>query len=219
MNRLQKFLAMPAAMLVTAGMMTMAVSAAAIQQGTVKVGTYLNVRQAGNTGSPVIGRVYNGTTVTVLENDKGWYEISYNGGTAWVNGDYVALTSVSAHRQAVVSAAKSQLGVRYVFGGTSSSGFDCSGLTMYAYRQIGITLPHSAAAQAGEGVAVSRSALQPGDLLFFATSGGSTITHVGVYEGGGIFISAQSGAGMVKEASLSNSYWSAAYRSARRILE
>lgn len=218
MNRLKKLLAVPAAMILTAGMMTVAASAASVQQGTVKVGTSLNVRQAGNTGAPVVGRLGSGARVTVLANVNGWYRISYSGGSAWVSGVYVALDTVSSHRQAAVSAAQRELGVRYVYGGASAAGFDCSGLTLYAYGQIGIALPHSAAAQTGQGIWVSRGSLLPGDLVFFDTGGRGTVTHVGIYEGDGRFISAQSGAGTVKEASLSNRYWSSAYLTARRIL-
>lgn len=220
MKRLQKMLAMPIAMLLTAGVMTVTAAAAGTGTGTVKVGTYLNVRQAGNTGAPVIGRLGSGARVTVLDTVNGWDKISYNGGTGWISGVYVTPDSASARRQAVVDAARAQLGVPYVFGGASPAGFDCSGLTLFAYAKAGVTLPHSAAAQAGQGVSVARSALLPGDLLFFDTTGAQrNVTHVGIYEGGGKFISAQSGAGAVKEALLSNSYWSAAYLGARRILQ
>lgn len=183
--------------------------------GTVRVSNYLNVRSAGNTGAPVVGRLYNGAAVTILSSSNGWYKISFGSGSGWVSGVYVTVTSNGA--STVVTAAKSALGVRYVYGGASLSGMDCSGLAVYCYAKAGVTLPHSAARQAALGTAVSRSALKAGDLVFFDTDGGNNaITHVGIYIGGGEFISAQSGAGMVKEASLSNSYWSSAYMTARR---
>lgn len=220
MNRLKKMLTVSLAAVLAAGAMTVTAAAAGTTAGTVKVGTYLNVRQAGNTGAPVIGRLSSGTRVTVLDTVNGWDKISYNGGTAWVSGVYVTLDSAGARRQTVVDAARAELGVRYVFGGASPAGFDCSGLTLFAYAKVGVTLPHSAASQAGQGVSVARSALLPGDLLFFDTTGAQrTVTHVGIYEGGGKFISAQSGAGAVKEAELSNSYWSGAYLGARRIIQ
>ena len=213
MLKLKKMLAVATATFAAAGMLTV-FAAASGTTGTVAVSGSLNVRSAGNTGAPIIGRLYDGVQVAITGSSNGWDKITFNGGTGWVSGVYV----VSGKLQTVVSTAKSELGIRYIFGGASpSTGFDCSGLTMYAYNKVGISLPHSSAQQASRGWWVSRSALRPGDLLFFDTDGSNngTVTHVGIYIGGGSFISAQSGG--VKEASLSNSYWSAAFVTARRL--
>ncbi|MHB1390226.1 MAG: C40 family peptidase [Thermoleophilia bacterium] len=86
----------------------------------------------------------------------------------------------------VVPIAMQYLGVPYVWGGASPTGFDCSGLVMYVYAQIGVYLPHSAAAQYYSGTPISFSELAPGDLVFF----GSPISHVGIYIGGGSMIHA-----------------------------
>lgn len=214
MLKLKKLL-LAAAVAVTAASMV-PVFAAAAATGTVNVGTYLKVRSAGNDGAPVVGKLYSGAQVTVLDNVNGWDKISYNGKTAWVAGRYV----VKDKAQAAVSAAQSQLGVAYRYGGeTPGTAFDCSGLTMYAYGKAGISLPHSAAQQATYGWQVSRNALRPGDLLFFDTDGGGvSVTHCGIYIGGDTFISAQSGAGKVMKASLSNSYWSPRFVTARRLV-
>lgn len=213
----RKLLAVLAAIVMLASAPTVLASASTASTGTVRVGTSLNVRTAGNDGAPIIGRLYNGAQVTILDTVNGWDKISYNGGTAWISGVYVVTASKA---QTVVTAAKSQLGVAYQYGGaTPYKALDCSGLTMYAYGQAGITLPHNAAMQSTKGWWVSKSALQPGDLVFFATdSSTSKVTHCGIYIGNGQFISAQSGAGLVKEASLSNSYWSRCYVTARRII-
>ncbi|HUK95001.1 MAG TPA: NlpC/P60 family protein [Gaiellaceae bacterium] len=112
----------------------------------------------------------------------------------------------------VVGIAMRYLGTPYVWGGASPSGFDCSGFTMYVYAQVGVSLPHNAAAQFGMGVPVSRSDLQPGDLVFFYGLG-----HVGLYIGGGSFIHAPHTGDVVKISSLSGGYASA-YYGARRIL-
>lgn len=195
------------------------VSSAPTQTGTVNVSasSYLNVRSAANTSAPIIGRLSSGAQVSVLSSSNGWYQILYNGTTGWVSGQYITVSSDKA--QIVVNAANSAVGVRYVFAGASMSGMDCSGLVVYSYAKAGITLPHSSAQQATLGVAVSKANLKPGDLVFFDTDGGlNNINHVGIYIGNNNFVSAQSGAGTVKAASLSNSYWASRYMTARRII-
>ncbi len=197
------------------------VSSGQTQTGTVNVSasSTLNVRSAANTGAPIVGKLQNGAQVTILGSGNGWYQISYNGTTGWVSGQYITVSPVSDKAQTVVNAADSAIGVRYVFAGATPGGMDCSGLVVYCYAKAGITLPHSSAQQAKLGVAVSKANLRPGDLVFFDTDGGNNnINHVGIYVGNNTFISAQSGAGTVKAASLSNGYWSSAYMTARRII-
>ncbi len=114
----------------------------------------------------------------------------------------------------VVAIAMRHLGVPYKWGGASpSTGFDCSGLTMYVYAKIGISLPHYAAAQYQMGIPVSRSQLQPGDLVFFRGLG-----HMGMYIGGGNFIHAPQTGDVVKISSLNEPYRIASWVGARRIL-
>ena len=110
-----------------------------------------------------------------------------------------------------VAIAEQYLGVPYVWGGASPSGFDCSGLTMYVYAQLGVSLPHNAAAQYGMGTPVPENALEPGDLVFFDGLG-----HVGIYVGGGSFIHAPHTGTVVQISSLSG-WYSANYVGARRI--
>jgi cell wall-associated NlpC family hydrolase len=99
----------------------------------------------------------------------------------------VVAAAPSEQVAAVLEAALAQVGDAYVWGGTGPDGFDCSGLTSYAYRAAGVSLPHSSRAQSGMGAAVSRSQLQPGDLVFF----GSPVYHVGIYVGGGRMVHAR----------------------------
>jgi peptidoglycan DL-endopeptidase CwlO len=111
----------------------------------------------------------------------------------------------------VVGIAMQYLGTPYVYGGASPGGFDCSGLVMYAFAQIGVSLPHNAAAQYGYGVPVSRDQLQAGDLVFFNGLG-----HVGIYVGGGSFIHAPHTGDVVKISSLSG-WYSSTWVGARRL--
>jgi cell wall-associated NlpC family hydrolase len=110
-------------------------------------------------------------------------------------------------------AALSQLGTPYVWAGSAPGGFDCSGLVMWAYAQVGVALPHSSYAQWGMGVPVSQDQLQPGDLVFFDGLG-----HVGIYIGGGQFVHAPHTGDVVKISSLSEGWYAATYVGARRIL-
>jgi cell wall-associated NlpC family hydrolase len=112
----------------------------------------------------------------------------------------------------VVGVAMQYLGVPYVWGGASPSGFDCSGLIMYAYAQVGVSLPHHAASQYGMGTPVSRDELQAGDLVFFNGLG-----HAGIYIGGGQFIHAPHSGDVVKISSLSDSWYAATWVGARRL--
>jgi cell wall-associated NlpC family hydrolase len=88
------------------------------------------------------------------------------------------------HPQAA-SIALQYLGVPYVYGGSTPSGFDCSGLVMYVYAQLGISLPHYTVAQWNATQPISQSEMQPGDLVFFDGLG-----HVGIYIGNGQFVDA-----------------------------
>ena len=126
--------------------------------------------------------------------------------------------SPSASASDIVSVAQQYLGVPYVYGGSSPSGFDCSGFTMYVFAQVGISLPHGATSQLSYGTEVSRSNLQPGDLVFFQDYG-AVASHVGIYIGGDQFIHASSSSGnsrCVTTSSLSESYYASHYLTARR---
>lgn len=118
----------------------------------------------------------------------------------------------SIHGGSAVDYALSMLGVRYVWGGASPGGFDCSGLVVWAYAQVGVSLPHYTGALWNAGVPVSYDQLQPGDLVFFHGLG-----HVGIYIGGGQMVHAPHTGDVVKISDISSGYYRETYEGARRV--
>jgi cell wall-associated NlpC family hydrolase len=109
--------------------------------------------------------------------------------------------AVSGSAAAAVAYARAQVGKPYCYGGAGSGCFDCSGLTMMAWQQAGVSLPHSSASQINVGRRISASELQPGDLIFYY----SPISHVSIYVGGGQRISATHTGDYVRVQSLGSS--------------
>lgn len=198
-------------------------------------GNDVNVRSAASTSASQLGSLNKGDVVAVTGIDNGWYKISFNGKTGYVRSDYMTITkealssrgteaaaasAASSKGSEIVAYAKQYLGVKYVYAGASSKGFDCSGYTMYVMKHFGYNLPHTATGQMGYGTSVAKSALQPGDLVFFcdpSRSGGKAASHVGIYIGSNQFIHASSGGGKVQIDSLSKAYYAKYYVGARRL--
>ena len=107
-------------------------------------------------------------------------------------------------------------GSPYRNGGTDPSGFDCSGFTQYVYAQYGITLPRAVRDQYEVGTPVGNGDLEPGDLIFFATTS-PDVSHVGIAIGGDQFVHAPSSTGVVRVERLSAAYWARRYVGARRV--
>lgn len=202
--------------------------------GTVTVDV-LNVRSKPDVTSDVLSQIHKGTKVAVLTQSGDWYKIKTTDGTAaWVASEYLTLDTSAASRggdaerdvkildvststgQKIVEYAKKFMGVKYVYGGTSPNGFDCSGFVQYVFKHFGIKLNRTAADQAKHGTKVSKSELEIGDLVFFGSS--SYINHVGIYIGNGKFIHAESERSGVTITNLSESYYTRSYVTARRIL-
>ncbi len=119
----------------------------------------------------------------------------------------------------VVEYAKQFLGCKYISGGTSpATGFDCSGFTVYVYKNFGISLNRTSRDQINNGVPVERNNLQQGDLVLFKGGTGSAVGHVGIYIGGNNFIHASNPSDGVKITSLSSSYYDKRYVGARRVI-
>ncbi len=163
-----------------------------------------------------------GTSVTITGETEKWYRVRYDGSEGYIFKTYLTTGSYSAgsstEGERVVSKAKEYLGVPYVYGGTSPSGFDCSGFVYYVFRQCGYSVTRTATTQNGDGYQVSRGELQPGDIIIFYNSAKSGIGHSGIYIGGGEFIHASSGGGRVMISSLSQTYYDTRFYSARRVL-
>lgn len=122
-------------------------------------------------------------------------------------------------RSELVDTAKRFIGIPYRWGGTTAeNGFDCSGLTMVSYRLNGLDLPRVSRNQFQAGKWVSKAKLRPGDLVFFATKGGTRVTHVGMYIGDGDFIHAPRTGKDVRIEKLSNSFFAKTYMGGRTYL-
>jgi cell wall-associated NlpC family hydrolase len=113
-----------------------------------------------------------------------------------------------------VSAARAAIGTPYAYGGTTTAGFDCSGLLVYAFKQAGLSLPRTSFAQFGAGSAVDRANIQAGDLVFFNANGPGA-SHVGIATSNSTVISATTRG--VREHAISDSYWGSHYVGARRV--
>ena len=156
--------------------------------------------------------------------DGNWYQITFSGTTGYVRADgcqtvqysdYAGTSAVKSAREDLIDYAKSFLGTRYVWGGASPSGFDCSGFTMYVYAHFGYRMSHGASDQLYAFTRVSTAQRLAGDLVFFSYGGGD-ISHVGIYLGGGAFIHATSNGGV--KISYFDGYYSSTYVGAVRIL-
>lgn len=122
---------------------------------------------------------------------------------------------VSADSKSILATAARYQGTRYVFGGTTPKGFDCSGYVQYVFAQQGIRLTRTADTQAREGTFVPRSKLQPGDLVFFTTYAPGA-SHNGIYAGNGKFWNATSHGVMLSD--LNDPYWNSRYYTGRHVL-
>ena len=203
-----------------------AAEASSVAEGSARggfiTGGTINIRTGPGTGYDRITTLSTGKRVTILGEEDGWFKVSYDSGTGYVLADYIyegdSLPASSVGEQ-VAQMVRQFLGTRYVYGGAAPGGFDCSGLTMYLYRQFGYSLPHTASGQyANCGYKVSKADLQPGDLVFFTSSGsGGRINHVAVYVGNGEIIHARYSVGEVHSNYLSESYYAKNYVGAIRI--
>ena len=191
-------------------------------------GDDVRMRTRPTTDSDILGTYQSGTGVSVIGINNGWYKVQYDGKTGYIRSDFLDLTggggqTVSksialSEGQKIAEYAKQFEGYKYVYGAESPSvGFDCSGLMYYVYGQFGYSLSRTASTQyANNGTVVSRTELQPGDLLFFGTS--TKIYHVGMYIGNDLFIHACDSKTGVIISTLNSSWGTKSWYGAKRIV-
>ena len=205
--------------------------------------TTVNLRRDANTISEIIVTLPVNTAVDVLEEANGWSKVKVSGKEGYISSSLLSTTKQETSRGAevprklsqteqttnavsnapassgngssVVSKAKSYIGSKYIYGGMTPSGFDCSGFTSYIYKQFGVSLNRTAAGQYSNGTAINRSQLQAGDLVMFGKSG---INHVGIYMGGGMMVHAANPSRGVTTDTINSGYYNNNYVGARRVM-
>lgn len=191
--------------------------------GTVKA-TKLNVRTGPSTSYSIVHTLYQGNRVKVVGILNDWCKIQLSDGRiVWVSKAYLPLDMESTSREVrvnkVINTAKSLVGTPYVWGGDSiaDGGFDCSGLTQYAFKSVGYNINRISVDQAKQGQNVAKENLQPGDLVFTSLAGDGRISHVGIYIGGGKMIHSPKTGDVTKITDITTSYWQTRFIKATRI--
>lgn len=203
-----------------------------------------NLRKTASTASEVVTTLSLNSAVNVISEENGWSKVKVGDKEGYISSSLLSdkrqetsrsmtkfrektaeesnktenMSNVasSGNGSSVVATANQYIGSRYVYGGTTPSGFDCSGFTSYVYKKYGVSLSRTAAGQYSNGVAVSKGELQPGDLVMFGKSG---INHVGIYIGGGKMIHAANPSRGVTTDTINSGYYGTNYVGARRILQ
>ncbi len=226
MNCFKKFMAATVAICITLTSVFVTVGAAETKKYGIITASLLNLRADASTSSKILAQIPNGQTVSVEAIRSGWAQVTYYGTQGFVSLDYIKIMSdenptsrsgaATTKGQAVVELAKKYLGIPYVYGGTSPSGFDCSGFVYFLYKNMGVTLNRVAADQMKNGTWVPVNALQPGDIVGFANKSGY-INHVGIYAGNGMMIHSPQTGDVVKYESIVTGNYSMRLVCGRRI--
>ena len=213
-----------------------------IECGGAKITTsVLNMRSGPGTENSIVTKLYEGSVAKIIGINNAWFKVQYGGETGYISPDYVSVvpykstvtasapvavsassgtaTTASGTRQQIIDYAAQFLGCKYVYGGNTPSGFDCSGYVKYVFKHFGVELTRTSASQYSTSVRIKKSELKIGDLVFFSqTAGSSKVGHVGIYVGGGQFIHAAAPGKGVRYDSLDSSYYSSHYIGSGRVL-
>jgi cell wall-associated NlpC family hydrolase len=194
------------------------------------------MRSTPSTSGSLLGSCDAGTIVNLIGINNGWYKVKFGGDTGYIRSDYITIisddtTSTAASstqasnaqlslRQQIINYALQYVGYDYVYGGTSpSDGFDCSGFVSYIFKHFDLDVTRTASSQyAQDGTRIAKAELLPGDLVFFSSNGGYSITHVGIYIGDNQFVHASSPKIGVVVSSLDSAYYTNVWYGAKRIL-
>jgi cell wall-associated NlpC family hydrolase len=208
--------------------LTVVVQGATTAQSAIIKGNGVNFRSEPGFGNLIIAVLQQGLPVAVIEQTDQWYKVQLSDGqTGWIYRQFIEVKSItslsggnftSLSMDELLTYAKSFLEIKYVYGGDSPLGFDCSGFTMYVFAKFGMSLPHEADLQIAAGTEVpDKEELLPGDLVFFKTEGSAIVNHVGIYVGDNRFIGASSGYGAVRISPLDSGYYFDCYVGGRRL--
>ena len=187
----------------------------------------LNVRTEASTSSPSLGLLPYGASVELCEQVGSWYKIDFKDQVGYIFGRYVKVNEQTGEagaqaaqtqdkRNKIVEIAKRYIGTPYVYGGSTPSGFDCSGFVKYVYGKMGIELPRTSYSQATIGTYVSLNELEIGDIVCF---GKNSINHVGIYVGNGQYIHSPRSGYTVCISSMAERIRNGNFRYGRRIID
>lgn len=153
------------------------------------------------------------------ENVPKYFRRGISTGTApSASGSSASAAPVNVSGSQILEEAQKYLGCPYAAGGASPNGFDCSGFVYYVLKQVGLSPYRTPASQFKQGTSVEKENLQIGDIVFFSSNSGRSLTHVGIYSGNGQFIHAPNSRSTVSYSDLTSGYWANTYYGARRIV-
>ena len=186
-------------------------------------GSGVNMRERPNTTSDILSSHNTGTKMRIIGINSGWFKVQHEGDTGYIRSDLMEVeesaTPAVSRGQQVADYATGFVGHKYKWGGTSPSGFDCSGLVSYVMKNFDISVTRYSAGQYRDnGSHVDRADLRAGDLVFFKRNGSRSINHVGIYIGGGRFVHAQSSRTGVVISDLNSSNNVRTYAGAKRVV-